>query len=311
MTALQPIFLVGAAKAGTTSLARHIGAHPKVAELAIKEPGHYCTDLHAYEFSAAYKRLTDWDEEAYFAEQPFASRHLAFVESRENYNQLITQAQHSTSGARYFLDASTAYLYSEQAAANIAEYHPQSKVIIILRNPAERAYSHYNMACKYGLEKRPVVQAMADEMKLDRARWGIDECYLELGKYAESVQRYFDKFDRSNILVLFQEDLNARPEQVLVDIAQFLSVDPFTAAHNEEANKAEVPNNPISARIAEAFSGQIRDRIPAGLKKMGKRILFNAPEPLDAEVRSILVAYFAQDIEKLESLLNVDLNHWK
>lgn len=309
--ALHPIFLVGAAKAGTTSLARHIAAHPKVAELAIKEPGHYCSDLHAYEFSDAYKRLMDWDEEAYFAQSPLSSRHLAFVKSSENYQSLIAQAQDAHAGARYFLDASTAYLYSEQAAVNIAKAYPQGKIIIILRNPAERAYSHYNMACKYGLEKRPVAQAMADEMELGRARWGIDECYVELGKYAEGVQRYFDNFNRSNILVLFQEDLNACPERVLADIAQFLSIDPFTAARNEEANKAEVPTNAFSARLAEAFSGQIRDRIPTGLKKIGKRILFSAPQPLDAEVRSTLVAYFAQDIEKLESLLGIDLNHWK
>lgn len=311
MTALHPIFLVGAAKAGTTSLARHIGAHRAVAELAIKEPGHYCTDLHAYEFSAAYKRLIDWDEDAYFAEQSLASRHLAFVHDPRHYKKLIAQAQLSNTGASYFLDASTAYLYSEKAAENIAKAYPQGKIIIILRNPAERAYSHYNMACKYGMEKRPLAQAMADEMKLVRARWGIDECYVELGKYAEAVQRYLDKFDRSNILVLLQEDLNDRPEEVLAEVAKFLHLEPFTDAREENANKAEVPNNAFSARIAGALSGQIRNRIPSGLKKMGKRLLFNAPDPLDAEVRSTLVAYFAQDIEKLESLLNIDLNHWK
>lgn len=311
MTQHQPLFLVGAAKAGTTSLAMALAAHPGIAELAIKEPGHYCRDLHETQFSEAYTKLLAFDETRYFQQSTLSQRHIAFVASAENYRKLQLQSAREQPEARYVLDASTAYLYSTTAAAEIHAAHPQAKIIVTLRNPISRAYSHYNMARKYGMEQRMELDAFAAESTLERAQWGVDECYLELGKYADQLQRYFDVFDPSQILILFHEDLKHRPEVALARIATFLDLEPFQGGMPDAQNKAEVPRSKSMGAIAGAFSGHLKDRIPPTLKRLGKRILFSTPHSIDSDARSFLVHYFAAENKKLQKLLNIDLKHWK
>ena len=308
---LEPIFLIGAAKAGTTSLAQALGAHPAIAELAIKEPGHFCSDLRSSDFSPAYNTLLAFDEERYFGKPSIEQRHIAFVSSVKHYEKLQHDAASQQSQARYFLDASTAYLYSERAAAELQASYPAAKVIVVLRNPVSRAYSHYNMARKYGMERRSALEAFTAESRLDRAQWGVDECYLELGKYADQLERYFNHFDRSQVLVLFHEDLKHQPNQVLERVASFLELAPFAEGISQEQNKAEVPRSKASAALAGALKGSVRNNIPPAVKRLGKRMLFGTPDSLDGDARSLLVHYFAAENKKLERLLDIDLNHWK
>ena len=106
------LFLIGAAKSGTTSLAATLAKHPAIAPLPIKEPGHFSTDLRTPVFSSRYNRLLQWDEAAYFKKAPLEERHIGFVESELNYQKLVNQALTSNPDSKYVLDASTAYLYS-------------------------------------------------------------------------------------------------------------------------------------------------------------------------------------------------------
>ena len=167
------LFLIGAAKAGTTALAEMLGNHPLISTLAIKEPGHFCDDIYAEGFSAGYQIMLRWDEAQFFNADALDQRHMAFVRGRENYNRLVSEA----SEAQYILDASTAYLPSVNAAENIASYNSEAKIIVSLRNPATRAYSHYNMARKYGKEQRSFLDAIKAEGALEKARWGWEECF--------------------------------------------------------------------------------------------------------------------------------------
>ena len=101
------LFLIGAAKSGTTALAATLGQHPAIAPLPIKEPGHFSTDLRTPVFSSRYNRLLQWDEAAYFKKAPFEERHIGFVESELNYQKLVNQALTSNPDSKYVLDAST------------------------------------------------------------------------------------------------------------------------------------------------------------------------------------------------------------
>jgi len=311
MMAPKPVVLIGAAKAGTTSLAQALCMHPEIAELAIKEPGYYCTDVRTSDFSQDYRKLLSFDETRYFNSSALTPRHIAFVSLKENYTRLITEAIEACPKARYYLDASTAYLYSQTAAAQLHAAEPEAKIIAVLRNPVSRAYSHYNMARKYGLERRSALEAFSQESKLERARWGIDECYLELGNYSEQLQPYLELFDRSQLLLLFHEDLKARPDEVLQHVADFLGLPAFVHSVPENENKAAIPKSGAAAVFASAFKGGIRDKIPSGMKRFGKRILFSEPDSLDKDARTVLVRYFAAEIQRLEELLEIDLSHWK
>src|SRR5210317_1678337 len=99
----KPVVLIGAAKAGTTSLAQALSMHPEIAELAIKEPGYYCTDVRTADFSQAYRKLLSFEESRYFSSMALTPRHIAFVSLKENYSRLIKAATEACPNARYYL----------------------------------------------------------------------------------------------------------------------------------------------------------------------------------------------------------------
>ena len=301
------LFLIGAAKAGTTALAEILGNHPQISPLAIKEPGHFCDDIYAKGFSASYQKMLRWDEAHYFKADVLDQRHMAFVRGRENYNRLVAEATE----ASYILDASTAYLPSLSAAENIAGYNSEAKIIVSLRNPATRAYSHYNMARKYGKEQRSFLDAIKAEGVLEKARWGWDECYLELGDYAPQLERWLKYFSKDNIHVVWQDELLAEPAATLQGISKFLGLKEELKPLAKEKHGAEVPKNKVVGKVLGGIGPAIASVLPEKIKGRVKNIVLAKPEGMEEAARSFLLRYFAPSIEALEKLLEKDLTHWK
>ena len=301
------LFLIGAAKAGTTALAEMLGNHPQISTLAIKEPGHFCDDIYVEGFSASYQKMLRWDEAQYFKADALQQRHMAFVRGRENYDRLVLEAAE----AAYVLDASTAYLPSASAAENIASYNSEAKVIVSLRNPVSRAYSHYNMARKYGKEQRSFLDAIKAEGALERARWGWDECYLELGDYAPQLERWLKHFSMAQIHVVWQDELLAEPAATLQGISKFLGLKDELNPLAEEKHGAEVPKNKALGKVLGGIGPAVASILPEKIKASVKNIVLAKPEGMEEEARSFLLRYFAPSIEALEKLLEKDLTHWK
>ncbi|MEY2964056.1 MAG: hypothetical protein RL754_1317 [Bacteroidota bacterium] len=300
------LFLIGAAKSGTTTLARLLSEHPQIEALAIKEPGHFCTDLRTSTFTKSYNRLLQWDEAAYFAQDPLPERHIGFVEEAANYQRLVDACD-----APFILDASTAYLYSTEAAINLRAYNPQAKIVVILRAPQERAYSHYMMARKYGMEKLPVTAAFERELKLSVAKWGRDECYLELGNYASQLERYYKTFAKEQILVLFAEELDEDPQKVLTRVAHFLDLPTFAAASVRRENAGSVPRYPKLNAFGMRVLAPVRDKLPSETVRTLKKLTQRKPEPLPEEAKALLRGYYEGELVRLEKMINKDLQHWK
>jgi hypothetical protein len=301
------LFLIGAAKAGTTALAEMLGNHPQISPLAIKEPGHFCDDIYANGFSASYQKMLRWDEGQYFKADALDQRHMAFVQGRENYDRLVSEA----TDAQYILDASTAYLPSVNAAVSIADYNSEAKIIVSLRNPATRAYSHYNMARKYGKEQRSFLEAIKSEGALERARWGWDECYLELGNYAPQLERWLKHFTMNQIHVVWQDELLAEPAATLQGILKFLGLKEELKPLAEEKHGAEVPKNKVVGKVLGGIGPAVAAILPKKIKAGVKNIVLAKPEGMEEAARSFLLRYFAPSIEALEKLLEKDLTHWK
>ena len=301
------LFLIGAAKAGTTSLAEMLGNHSEISPLAIKEPGHFCDDIYAEGFSAGYQKMLRWDEAQYFHAGALDGRHMAFVQGRENYERLVAAAEE----ASYILDASTAYLPSVNAAVNIADYNSEAKIIVSLRNPSTRAYSHYNMARKYGKEQRSFLEAITAEGALEKALWGWDECYLELGMYAPQLERWLKHFPKENIHVVWQDELLAEPAATLQGISKFLGLKEDLKPLAEEKHGAEVPKNKTVGKVLGGIGPAVASILPEKIKASVKNIVLAKPEDMEEAARSFLLRYFAPSIEALETLLEKDLTHWK
>ena len=305
------LFLIGAAKSGTTALSSTLGQHPAIAPLPIKEPGHFSTDLRTPAFSSQYNRLVQWDEAAYFKKAHLEDRHIGFVDSELNYQKLVDHAIAKNPDVNYVLDASTSYLYSAKAPAELRHYAPEGKIVLILRNPIERAYSHYTMALKYGMEQESPLQAFKREAALHPAHWGQDECYLELGQYAKQLQRWLECFPLDQLHIIWYEDFTADPQKAMDALMKYLDLPTFVLQNTDQLNVGAVPKYATLNKWAMRTLGPLREKLPKSLVYWLKRKTQVAAQELDFETRSFLVEALTEQIEQLEALTGKDLNHWK
>jgi hypothetical protein len=202
-------FIVGAAKSGSTSLAEYLRQHPDVfmpggEDFGMKEPMHFCDPI-----------------------PPWQEKYRDF----NTYLSLFADAGNRKAVG----EASVAYLASPGAETRIYNRYPDAKIIIVLRNPADRVYSWYSFLCQLGLEPGPSLErALADEEKraADAALfreswyWHGSLLYFRFGHYADDLERFFRRFPRQQVHVLLSEDLKARPEETTRAVFEFLGVDP-------------------------------------------------------------------------------------
>ena len=192
------LFIVGAVKSGTTSLYAYLRQHPDIFFPEMKEPHFFAQPAPARE-----------------------QRHLiTFIGEQAEYLQLYERS----GDRRWRGDASPSYLWSASAAARIAKVSPDARIIIILRDPIERAYAQYLMDYSEGAIDRPFFEALRrDWERLDKG-WGVSQLYVELGLYTAQIQRYRTLFGGHRVLVLLLEDLKKDARGVLTRIARFLDV---------------------------------------------------------------------------------------
>jgi hypothetical protein len=193
-----PDFLIGGApRAGTTWLYRLLDRHPDVymARPATPEPKFFLVD-------ALYQKGVDFYSRTWFAD---------------------------VGGARLAGEKSTDYLESAVAAARIARDLPSVKLVFVLRNPVDRAYSNYLWSRMNGLEVETFETALALEEQRDRdlperLRFTRPFSYFSRGLYADLLQPYLDRFPSDQRLILKFEDLVAAPERLATRLHGFLGV---------------------------------------------------------------------------------------
>ena len=221
------LFIVGAVKSGTTSLYAYLRQHPDIFFPEMKEP-HFFTKPAP---SEAQKHL------------------ITFVGDEVSYLRLYDRA----GDKRFRGDASPSYLWSARAAADIAAVSPQARIIVILRDPIERAYAQYLMDYSEGAIDRPFLEALDIDWHRPDKGWGVSQLYVELGLYTEQIRRYRALFGHERVLILLLEDLKKDAQAVLARIAHFLEVPagPMASVDTGEAhNHYKEPKGPWARRLA-------------------------------------------------------------
>jgi hypothetical protein len=208
--------VIGAQKAGTTSLFHYLRAHPEVALPADKEAPFFSHDTMYYTHGwAAYMRNL--------------ARYPAMSDPQRKWG---TVTPHYMVGGVYQsnADATARAAYDEHTVpSRIHEHLPNVRLIAILRDPVERAVSHHRMAVTSGLERRSfddaIDQLLQPEM-LDHARRYPDELtgYIAWGEYGRILAGYFDLFPRDQILAVFTDDLERAPAELMRSIQRFIGV---------------------------------------------------------------------------------------
>jgi hypothetical protein len=219
-------------------------------------------------------------------------------------------------------EASHSYLYQPIAAKRIRDYALNIKLIAILRNPAERAFSHHRQMVRDGREPtNDFVRALTQEEARIRDNWWPDFHYVRLGLYYEQLRRYFDLFAPEQIKVYLYEDLNSSPRTVMQDTFRFLGVDDgFVPDADARYNASGVPRNkalhaslkalrrtrPVARRL---LPGALYRRLLSVGSDAHNRNLTKAHLAPNVR-RRVIEDYFRQDILDLERLLQRDLSVW-
>ena len=290
-------FIVGAPKCGTTSLNDYLRQHPGIFIPERKELHHFGSDLRFFK-----------------TRRPKRSEYLA---------QFAAAQPHQKAG-----EASVWYLYSRQAAAEIHQFCPDARIIIMLRNPVDMMHSlHSQFIFESNENLADFAAALAAEEGRRRGkrlppRTNFPEglFYRRVARYTEQVRRYVTLFGRDNVYVVDFDEFSHDTPQAYREVLEFLEVDPDFQCDFQvrNANKQVVStslqsflNNPSPAAITLArwlVPTPLRRAIISRLKRMNWR---SAPRPaLDEELRGMLERGFAFEMDLLGHLLDRDFTHW-
>ena len=296
-----PNFLViGAHKSGTTACYHHLKSHPDIFMSPVKEPRFFGVD-------GTHPRYGG----------PGVGAHLpgtTYVADEGEYLQLFSGSARKKAVG----EASTIYLYLPGCAGRISQSLPNVRLIAILRNPIERAFSNFLHAKRDSLEPLETFAAALDaEEARIRDNWPPFWHYANRGFYGIQLPRYVELFGHDQLRIYLYEDFVERPADVIGDMYAFLGVDrDFRPDLTKRFNESGLPR---SARLFSALtlpgrsglipralaSSNLWQRVRAALNRTA---LLKPPIPMRDRAR--LQELYRTDIGRLESLLNRDLSHW-
>ena len=298
---LPNFFLVGAAKAGTTSIYKYMemSKSPEIFIPENKEPSF---------FALEGKNIN-------FYNYPYE---LKLVTRYEDYLNLFKGSEHFKIRG----DFSTPYLYFyEETIKNIKKYYQDTsnlKFLIILRNPIDRAYSQYYHYVRDALEDLSFEDAIKEEKNRMKKNYHFDYFYIDRGFYYKQVKAYLDSFE--NVKVLLFEDLKKDPYKTLKDIFEYLELDTkyldnidFSKKFNVSGkpkikllSKIILAKNPIAKLVKSSIPKETREK----MKNFIYKVNLEKKETMKKETREYLKNVYREDIEKLSELIGRDLSHW-
>lgn len=296
---LPNFLIIGAARSGTTALARFLQQHPQVFVCSPKEP-HF--------MAFAGQRV------AFQGPGDDSMMNRVAVTELGDYEKLFAPAGPALAIGEG--SVSTLY-YCEQSIPNVRRHAPEARFVAILRNPIERAYSSFLYMTSRGFESESDFErALDDEPRRIGAGWHHIWHYTRMGLYASQVGAFQTAFGNSRIKVFLSEDLESQPEQLFSELFQFLEVQAdFVPDTRDEVNRSGKPKNRILHRVMKAVSQTrmlkqcVKSLVPAGLRDKIRNWNLRRPT-MPARARDRLRDLFRSDVGELETLLQRDLRHW-
>jgi len=299
----KPDFIiVGAPKSGTTSLWGYLSQHPDVFMPEKKEPMYFCGYKPGFQgpLSEGYNRNMVVDKSEYLK--------LFFPAGPD---QMVGEA-------------STDYLSCPEAPARIHAWNPETKIIIMLRNPIERARSEHQHLLRDQHESLEFIDALM--LENERLVQGFVPlfCHIRRGLYAEAVRKYLDMFGSNNVRIYLFDDLIADADKIYRNLLDFLELKYFEIDLGQKWNVSGIPKSRLIQgayllwnragkdarwkRIAQNLvpSREIRHRVRDALLRMN----LEKGRKQTREENAYLIKKFESDIHDLERILDRDLGHW-
>jgi hypothetical protein len=289
---LPTFFVLGAARCGTTSLHYWLGQHPDLAMSAIKEPNHF-----VFRPTADGPRPCIGDDRRLLAKS---------VADRTAYERLFPDH-----GVRAAGDASPLYLYTRETPELIAAAVPDAWLVAVVREPVDRAWSHFvsvNDALDVGAPAA-FARVARDELRLGYEPYRTGTHFLRLSRYAEQLQRYLAVFPRERLLVLSYDVLVREPTTALRQVCELVGVDPAfafdTSVRYNPSSGGSSPFDRVDRALRPAFP-YLKRALPSGLagRLAARRARLRAARRdgrvrLPEDLRAELAGHFRADVEWL------------
>lgn len=294
----MPNFLIiGAMKAGTSSLYSYCHQHPEIFMPSNKEPRFFAFENEIVPDNPALKGT---------------------VTDLETYKQLFEGVQNE----KAIGEASPTYLSHPRAPERIKHYIPDAKLVAVLRHPAERAYSHFLHSVQKGLEPlNATFEEAISTPSVKVGRYVRHRSYVSMGFYAQQLQRYFQLFDKDQIRIYLFEDFRNDPVRLAREIYTFLEVDPtFVPRDLESYMQTGIPRSPLLERLLmpkdNRFVQAARSLVPDRVRKRLWNLRVDLTNrnlqkpPLSKATKARLTKGYKDDILHLQTLIGRDLRHW-
>lgn len=285
---------VGTQKAGTTSLHDILKHHPNIFLPERKE-------AHFFDIDERYNKGLNWWFDTFFNGDKTNKKTGVFTPE---------------------------YLYFENIPERIKNVlGTDIKIIIVLRQPAKRAYSHYLMSKRRGFEELPFNEALEKEQNRLKENTYFNSnhySYLDRGRYYNQVKRYIDVFGKENVKVfIFEEDIIKNNTTTVKSFQEFIDVPFVNLDAQKQSNQASEPkskwirnlifnkNNPIKKVLSLLpISNDFKFKVATKINSINQKPATS--EKLSSEeIKNITNTYFKEDIENIEQLLKIDLSIWK
>lgn len=274
------LFVVGAMKAGTTSFIEVLSRHEQVYVPPLKEPHYFIDQLP----KSLYEPSRFFSLESYLSDKFPEPLHIAKIETEKQYNQLFSISK----GQAYKVDGSTAYLSAQESAQMIYNYNPNAKIIILLRDPLRRAFSHYKMNLGKGREKRPFESVLLDEIELYNKGQLPWYSYIGMSFYNIAISRFTTLFDQ--VLVIKFEDFTSNTDVFMKKVENFLEIKPFSERTITRKNESKtlkfqkmfyfLKQLGLKDYFAKIFSSKFRQWLFGKMSKKGQTNLMLSSETL-------------------------------
>lgn len=289
MSQLVDLMIVGAQKAGTTSLKEYLGQHPAAV--------------------AHSQRELTW-----------------FVDPEEHGlgpAALSTRYFPGAAPGATWVGKAVGIMFLPEALDRLVGHNPRVRTVAVLRHPVDRAYSAYWYCRRFGWEElstfEEALDAEASRTAQQTTMWR-HTAYVGRGLYAEQLERLHARLGRDQVRVVLVEDLKQDPAAVCRELFRFAGLDPsFQPDFSRRENSAGAARSASLARILSGAGGirsALKKIIPVSLGAALKRRLraFNdvpfTPPPMASETRARLLARFEPDNLRLSQLLGRDLSAW-
>lgn len=274
------LFLAGAPKSGTRSLLSALGSHPDIFVPARDQP-RFFTGL---DFDARWARFFD------------------IAQSEDDYLGIFRGQAH----LRYRCDGSPEYLFHSEAVERIRAAEPNAKAVVVLRDPVDRAYSHYLNDVRAGTERRSFAQAVREQLSgADSQPW--PSCYLRYGHYGQAL-RDAKRIFGEDLHVIFFEELTTAAATVLDELVAFLGLQRTLSSHASlpHLNESAVPRGELARRLlgSPSFRRIARAVSTKNARPLLRKLLVSTRDApaMERETRSLLIEEYAAEPDAVAQL---------